>query len=163
MNLIYVFAATKMEIGPLQRMLSRQAADLISTNMGAWHFGPNELVLFTTGIGPRRAKSSAQSALDSAAAHAQGRKPNAAMVVGLCGSLAPSLAETTIVAYTDCLSTEVDQMPQPARFLSQIDRSDYLLKRASLVSAWLASPQRESSINRMEKLRLAQSGATLVV
>jgi hypothetical protein len=58
--------------------------------------GSNELVLMICGMGPGNAKAKADAVLGT------GAKPDAIVVIGLCGGLTPSLAEGTIVAYTEC-------------------------------------------------------------
>ena len=89
MSCVYIFAATEMEARPLRNIA---AAD--------------ELVLITGAMGPRNAKSKAESVLSDSS-----RKPDGVLVVGLCGALTPSLPEGRIVTYTECVTTEGGKSP----------------------------------------------------
>src|SRR5947209_1116059 len=116
MGLVYVFAAMKMESAAVERLIGLKPDSASRAAVRAGQAGSNNVVLFTTGMGPRRATSVATAAFGLSAAHTaeaqfpQG-KPDATMVIGLCGGLSPSMAEGTIVSYTDCLSTESGRVP----------------------------------------------------
>src|SRR5712692_1049872 len=112
MGLVYVFAAMKMESQVVERLIGLKPDSASRAAVKAGQAGSNKVVLFTTGMGPRRAKSVAATAFGLAASMAPSAqlvgdgKPEAAIGIGLCGGLSASLVEGTIVSYTDCLSTE---------------------------------------------------------
>ena len=93
MSLLYIFAASGFEARPVERIAE-------ASNPGSpLRCGPNDVVLIVCGMGPQNARSKAEKVF------ADG-KPDAALVIGLCGGLKTSLPEGTIVSYTDCLSTD---------------------------------------------------------
>ena len=88
MSLIYVFTAMTME-GQAIRKIS----------------GPNKLVPINSGMGPKNAKREAEVALGVSDGTPMREKPDAVVVIGLCGGLTSSLPEGRIVAYTECRSS----------------------------------------------------------
>src|SRR5437899_179265 len=94
--MVYIFAASEMEGQPVRRIA-----------------GPNDLVLITGGMGPRNAKSKAEATLGITSDPAANRKPDAVLIIGLCGGLSASVPEGRIVAYTDCKSTVDTNPPLP--------------------------------------------------
>src|SRR6266550_90196 len=93
MSLVYIFAASPMEADPVRKVA------VPSDSQSAARCGANDVVLISGAMGPGNAKSKAEAALS-------GGKPDAILVIGLCGGLTPSLPEGKIVAYTECLSTD---------------------------------------------------------
>jgi nucleoside phosphorylase len=57
-------------------------------------------------MGPGNARSKAETALNAARGSPSSPKPDAAVIIGLCGGLTASLPEGRIVAYTACRSLE---------------------------------------------------------
>src|SRR5437763_974615 len=100
MSMLYIFAATPMEGQPVRKI------GVVDTAGSTVRCGPNNLVLMIGGMGPASAKQKAERALNGGSSTNNGRKPDAVLVIGLCGGLSPSLSERRIVAYTECLSTE---------------------------------------------------------
>src|SRR5687768_16755647 len=100
MSLLYIFAASPMEGEPVRKIAA--AADSRSPA----RCGSNDVVLNVSGMGPGNARSKAAVALCVATERAISTKPDAVLVIGLCGALTESLPEGRIVAYTECKSTE---------------------------------------------------------
>ena len=86
MSLLYIFAASGFEARPVKRIAE-------ASNPGSpLRCGPNDVVLIVCGMGPQNARSKAEKVF------ADG-KPDAALVIGLCGGLKTSLPEGTIVSF----------------------------------------------------------------
>jgi len=82
----------------------------------AGQIGTNEIFLFVTGIGPRNAEICARAALGlddpvHPAQNGQARRPDAVLIIGLCGSLDAAIGESTTVSYSDCLCTDKNLPP----------------------------------------------------
>ena len=117
---------------------------------------------------PRRARSVAEAAFGLATSSSPSGqllgdgKPEAAIVIGLCGGLSPSLTEGAIISYTDCLSTDSDRLPlfcSP----SLVDQQVALLNSKGVRcerAVGITSPRVGSPIE--EKHALARSGASVV-
>src|SRR5947207_13081924 len=85
MSHLCIFAATEMEARPVRNIVEG-----------------TDVVLIAGGMGPKNARTKAEAAFSAGSE----RKPDGAVVVGLCGGLTASLSERRIVIYTECLSTE---------------------------------------------------------
>jgi nucleoside phosphorylase len=139
MSRVYVFAASDMEAESIRKIK-----------------GPNELVLNLSGMGPGNAKSKAEAVLGS------GDKPDAIVVFGLCGGLAPSMAEGTIVAYTECLSTEPGK-PSLRCSKAVSDTLMSALMAANISCDWVVGiTSARIATTPGERLNLAKSGAAVV-
>src|SRR5258708_4317148 len=104
-SLLYVFVASSMEGQPVRKIGTPAGSDV-------FHCGPNDVVLITGGIGPARARNTADIAFGNATnVSAAIGKADAALVIGLCGGLTESLREGSIVAYRECLSSEPMHAP----------------------------------------------------
>jgi|SRR5579863_2014583 len=115
MSLVYVFAASSMEGQPVEQ-ITGLPGNGTPGDLAHSLYGVNDFVLITGGMGPKAARAKATTALGSSPLtdvtnSQRNRKPDAVLVVGLCGSLSSSLPEARIVTYTDCLSTQPDQIP----------------------------------------------------
>jgi nucleoside phosphorylase len=163
MNLVYVFAASKSEARSVQQLMMRSKGDPPEMNSG--RVGKNEVVLFVTGIGPKAARSSAASVLNpspATTAHTVIRRPDAVVVMGICGSLTPSVAEGEVTIYSECLSTEKGAAPlrctaplvKPITSLLS-DKGISCRPAVGIASARVAT-------TKSEKLALAKSGAEVV-
>ena len=116
MPLVYVFAASKMEAQPLLVLAGQNGA----TGQGSVgliiEHGDGRFAVIITGMGTRNAEAKAGTALGltgsgGAGGPPLGGKPDAVLVIGLCGGLTESLREQQIVAYTECLSTGSNKAP----------------------------------------------------
>ena len=101
MSLVYIFAASPFEAQPVRKIANSTAAR--GSSSAPLRCGPNEVRLITGGMGPRSAQSKAEAALGLTSEMSASPKPDAVLVIGLCGGLTASLPEGRIVAYTDCL------------------------------------------------------------
>ncbi len=66
MSLVYVFAAMKMESQAVERLIGLKPDSASRAAVKAGKCGSNEVVLFTTGMGPRRDRATAASAFGAA-------------------------------------------------------------------------------------------------
>ena len=156
MSLIYIFAASGMEAQPVRRIAG--ATDSNST----LRCGPNDLVLITSGMGPGNARSKAEAALRTRAGAPAGVRPDAVVIVGLCGGLTASLPEGRIVAYTECRSTDATK-PLLRCSATIIDSIVELLKSSSVVCdrvVGITSPRFATTPD--QRGVLAQHGAAVV-
>lgn len=145
MSLIYVFTAMTME-GQAIRKIS----------------GPNKLVPINSGMGPKNAKREAEVALGVSDGAPMREKPDAVVVIGLCGGLNASLPEGRIVAYTECRSTEA-ATPMLACSQAILGRLIPLLASANIPvnrAVGITSPR--FAIKPKEKRALAERGASVV-
>jgi nucleoside phosphorylase len=168
MSLVYVFAAMKMESAAVERLIGFKPDSASRTAVRAGEFGSNKLVLFTTGMGPRRARSVAEAAFGLATSKPPSGqlpgdgKPEAAIVIGLCGGLSPSFAEGTIVSYVECLSTESGRLLLSCS-QALVEQQVGLLTLKGIPcerAVGITSPRVGSPID--EKHALARSGASVV-
>jgi nucleoside phosphorylase len=164
MSGIFVFAASKMEADPLARRLGVSRWNS-GSHAGPIAAGPNQLRFFITGIGPKRAGKLASEILLSASRPArdqQNEKPDAAIVIGLCGGLTDLFPETTIVTYSSCLSAMNEGIVCPCTL--QLSAQITALLNAQNVPCrsviGITSPR--IAITKDDKLRLARSGAQVV-
>ena len=115
MGRIFILAATKMEADPVARLLGVPQGKCVS-EAGPITAGPNQLEFFFTGIGPGQARKRAAEILSDSrqrptAGDRNSEKPDAVIVIGLCGGLTDSLPETTIVTYSSCVSETSGGIP----------------------------------------------------
>jgi Phosphorylase superfamily len=166
MSRIFVLAASKTELDPLARLLGVSRWDSPS-HAGPISAGPNQLEFFITGLGPNRAKASATDILlygsePQSAGHPQHLKPEAAIVIGLCGGLTDSLPETAIAVYSNCLSAMNGGGSYPtspelsARVTALLNTQN--VPCSSVIG--ITSPR--IAITKDDKLGLARTGAQVV-
>jgi nucleoside phosphorylase len=166
MSLVYVFAAMRMETRAVELMINPRADRRFSAGSKTWPVESNRVRLFTTGMGPRRAQKCAATAFavnDPANIRSMpDQGPDAALVIGLCGGLSPSLSEGTIVSYTECLSTDSTRSPVPCSPSLTDQQAALLLSRGIQCErcVGITSPRIGTPIG--EKLTLAKSGASAV-
>src|SRR6516162_2584879 len=114
MPLVYVFAASKMEAQPVLVLAAQNGTSGQGSAGLIIEHGDGRFAVIITGMGTRNAEAKADAALGLAARGAGATlvgKPDAVLVIGLCGGLAESLGEQQIVAYTKCLSTGSNKAP----------------------------------------------------
>jgi nucleoside phosphorylase len=167
MPLVYIFAASKMEAQPVLVLAGCNAAPAQgSTGVIIDHDGDRFAVIIT-GMGTGNAEATADAVLGVTSGGARGgspvaEKPDAILVIGLCGGLTEPLSEGRIVAYSECLSAEPGKPPLSCssaittKLLPLLASSNISCDRVTGVT----SPR--IATNREERLRLAQTGASAV-
>src|SRR5262249_47524862 len=105
-----------MEAQPVLVLAGRDGASSEGSGALIIEHGEGRFAGIITGMGTRNAEAKAEAALRLAARGAGGsrplaERPDAVLVIGLCGGLTESLPEDRIVAYTECLSTSPNKAP----------------------------------------------------
>ncbi|TAM79772.1 MAG: hypothetical protein EPN47_18430 [Acidobacteria bacterium] len=105
--MVYVFASSKMEAQPVLGLAQKHEHSK-QTPFIVEHNG-KQVAAIITGMGMRNSKAKAEAALGLTGAGSGGGpptadKPEAILVIGLCGGLTVAMHEERIVAYMDCLS-----------------------------------------------------------
>jgi nucleoside phosphorylase len=165
MPLVYVFASSKMEAQPVLALapknMTAQRARPVLVNVGG-----NQFAVIITGMGTGNARIKADAAIRLTTHGADGgrptiQKPDAILVIGLCGGLTEAMREEQIVAYTECLSADKAPALQcsPALTCAIIDILEKHRVSCDRVTG-ITSPRIVS--NKSEKLALARSGASVV-
>jgi len=167
MSIVYVFAASKMEGHPIQQIAGAGAGNQSTPHIEHLRLGPNEFVLIIAGMGPKNARARAREALGLASRHTGsslpfGRRPDAVLVIGLCGGLTTSFTENKIVAYTDCLTTEPSKRPLQCSATITNALVDLLLSRSVPCERAVGITSPLIAVTRDDKLALAKSGANAV-
>lgn len=153
MSLLYVFVATKTEADAVMRAAGAEARRS-SQGEPRMYVGPNEVLVATTGMGPRKARARAEELLAK-------EQPEAVIVTGSCGSLTSSLVEDSVVFYTACLSADgANSVPCSSPL------ADAMVKRLQGESL-RCSPVVGVTAGRIatttqEKLALGRTGASVV-
>ncbi|HLI30072.1 MAG TPA: hypothetical protein VKV79_03095 [Terriglobia bacterium] len=167
MSLIYVFAASRSEGRPVEQLPLAGSSGNENGLVQARTAGANRVTLIITGIGPRDARTHASAALGLDRAgdfkhSGASARPDAVIVIGLCGALSASLHEAAIVAYSGVLSIEVSQPPLPCTRILRERITSLLAARgvSCELAAGITSPR--MAVTREEKLRLAENGASVV-
>lgn len=166
MGRIFILAATKMEADPVARLLGVPQGKCVS-EASPITAGPNRLEFFFTGIGPKQARERAAKILsDSAQRPAAGDKksdkPDALIVIGLCGGLTDSLPEMSIVTYSSCVSETSDGIPCscPPHISAQVTALLNTQNTPCRSVVGITSPR--IAVSRDDKLQLARTGAEVV-
>ncbi|MGH9343571.1 MAG: hypothetical protein ACRD19_07415, partial [Terriglobia bacterium] len=112
MPLIYVFAASKTEARPALAFAGSRGP----VASGAVGEGEKRVVVTITGMGRRNAGTAARAALNLASLRSSGnmramQKPDAVLVIGVCGGLTEAVPQGRIVVYDQCLSAEAQHPP----------------------------------------------------
>jgi nucleoside phosphorylase len=156
MSLLYIFAATPTEAKPVRQI------GVVSSTSSTLRCGPNELILMIGGMGPTSSKQNAERALQFSSATGNGHKPDAVLIIGLCGGLSQSLSGGRIVIYTKCLSTDTKKSPLTCS-QTITDSAVALLDTSNIKSDRVVGiTSRRIAITPIEKGQLAQSGAEVV-
>lgn len=162
MSLVCVFAASKSEGEPVQRITGAAIGGGVPFGASA-----NQFILITDGMGPKAARAKAIGALRvggeaGGSSQADDRKPDAVLVIGFCGALTADLPEIRIVAYRECLSTESGR---PSLSCSPFitGRVQQLLTSHGIACdsvTGITSPR--VAVTVQNKMALARSGASVV-
>ena len=155
-----------MEADPLARTL-RVSRWNSATHAGPVTAGPNQLEFFITGMGPKQAAERAVQILSSGSdpqAHGerQGESPDAAIVIGLCGSLSNTLSESAIVMYSSCLSAMNGGATCPCAPDLSEQVTALLNGRNVACTTVLGITSPRVATNKGDKLQLAATGAQVV-
>jgi nucleoside phosphorylase len=160
MPLVYVFASSKMEAQPVLALASKnvpvQAGRAVMVEVRE-----NRFAAIITGMGTGNARIRADAALSAGGARPTIERPDAILVIGLCGGLTEAMREDQIVAYTECLSA--DKSPPISCSAALTDAITGILQKHGIRCdrvTGITSPRIAS--NRTEKLPLARSGASVV-
>ena len=166
MSLIYIFTFSKVETEQVARLMGAAVNGKPPARVGPSRVGPNEIVLFASDMGPKIARSLANSVLNDGA-QTQGQesgnpKPDAILVIGLCGGLTADLRQNTVVAYTECLSSDEARPPYRCS-LPLTERISSLVRSKGIPCApvvGITSPR--IATTKEIRLELARSGAQAV-
>ena len=168
MPLVYVFAASKMEAQPALVLAARNGTSGQGLTVAVIEHGDNRFAVIITGMGTRNAEAKADAALRLATAGARGssplaEKPDAVLVIGLCGGLTESSREQHIVAYTECVSTSPNKAP-PLQCSAAL--TDGIVRRLQVqgitVDRVIGITSPRIATTKADRLALAKSGAAAV-
>ena len=110
MSLVYIFTFSKVETEQVARLMGATTAVKPGARVGPVRLGANDFVLFASDMGPKIARSLANSVLNNTnpahGATGADPRPDAVLIVGLCGGLTANLQQNTIVTYKECQSTD---------------------------------------------------------
>jgi nucleoside phosphorylase len=158
--LVYIFASSKMEAKPVLALarknvpVQRGLADRVEV-------GENRFAVIITGMGTGSAQASADAALAADGARPPTQKPDAILVIGLCGGLTGAMREGQIVAYTQCFSTQESPAIRCSEALT--DTITGILEKHRIncdAVTGITSPR--FACNRSEKLALARTGVSVM-
>jgi hypothetical protein len=168
MPLVYVFAASKMEAQPVLVLAARNGAAGQGSGAVIIEHGVGRFAVVITGMGTRNAEAKADVALGPAPSGGDGgpplgEKPDAVLVIGLCGGLTQSLQEQRIVAYTECLSTGPNKAP-PLQCSPPLtdDIVRRLQQQGITVDRVIGITSPRIASTKADRLALAKSGAAAV-
>ena len=168
MSTIYVFAASRFEATSVERLFRPLPKKQQLPQPRTDTLGQNEIVLFRTGIGPRRARAAAEAAFNSTASlgssdvRNEPRFADAAIMVGLCGGLTRSICEIQLVLYTESLSASSDQTALACSPLLTARLTD-TLRAAGLRPLQVKGVMSDRvATTKNERERLAETGSQVV-
>ncbi len=168
MPLVYVFAASKMEAQPALVLAARNATSGRGPTAVIIEHGEDRFAVIITGMGMGNAEAKADAALGLATAGTGGRpplaeRPDAVLVIGLCGGLTETLPEQRIVAYTECLSTGPNKAPplqcSPLLTDGVVRR---LQQQGIAIDRVIGITSPRIATTKADRLALAKSGAAAV-
>lgn len=106
MSLVYIFTFSKVETEQVTRLMGVTAAVKPGARVGPVRVGANDFVLIASDMGPKIARSLANSVLNNTnlahVATVANPRPDAALIVGLVANL----QQNSIVTYKECRSTD---------------------------------------------------------
>ena len=166
MSRICVFAASKMEARSVLELSRPSVAAGLPAPGATLRVGPNELTLIVSGMGPQLARKSGAETLGAwmdqdGSERVSGGKPDAVLVIGLCGGLIHSLPQSRLVLYRNCLSSagepRLDCAPAITSRLVQLLGSGGMTCERVI---GIMSPR--IVVTRADRVTLAASGAGVV-
>jgi nucleoside phosphorylase len=156
MSLVYIFAASAMEVDPVRKIAAT------TDSHSPARCGANDVVFIVSGMGPVNARSKARAALLAGMEGSVAGTPDAVLVIGLCGGLTESLPEGRLVAYTACKSTD-SAKPLLSCSESSVDSVVTLLKSSGMdCDRAVGITSSRIATNREERRAVAQFGADVV-
>ena len=155
-----------MEAAPVLRLGPPNGAGQRERGVVSLSVGRNHLDLRITGMGPQLARSTAAQALRpwtvrSAVALAA-EKPDAVLVVGLCGGLKESLPGSRLVLYTGCLSTANGQAALECSPSITHRLRELLSSQGMACDAVVGITSARIAVTAENRISLAQAGADVV-
>jgi hypothetical protein len=168
MPLVYVFAASKMEAQPVLVLAAQNGTSGQGSTTLIIERGDGRFAVIITGMGTRNAEAKADAVLGPAPSGGDGGppvggKPDAVLVIGLCGGLTEGLREQQIVAYTECLSTGPNKAPPLQCSPSLTDAIVRRLQHQGIsVDRVIGITSPRIATTKADRLALAKSGATAV-
>ena len=157
MSTVYIFAASKMEAAPVLEIARAMGGSVPPAGVVRVTVGTNELTSVVGGMGPKLARATAQEAL-----RARPDKPQAVLVIGLCGGLIDSVPESQVVTYTECWSTE-PKLPPLVCSTPLTSRLAQLLNfRGIACTCVVGVTSPRIAVRKADRLALAESGASVV-
>ena len=166
MSRICIFAASKMEVRPVLDLTRPNVAAGLPAPGATLRLGPNELTLIVSGMGPQLARKTGAETLSTwidqdGYERVSGGKPDAVLVIGLCGGLTHPLPRSRLVLYGSCLSSagepRLDCAPAITNRLAQLLGSGGMICERVI---GITSPR--IAVTRADRLTLAASGAGVV-
>lgn len=167
MSLVFIFAASKMEGQPVLQIAGPGADKSPARPAHPLRSGPNEFDLILGGMGPKGAHAKAAEVLGLASPRASSGphpipRPDAVLIIGLCGGLSNSLEQNGIVAYTDCLSTDSNQPPLQCSPAISNAIADLLLSRNIHCEKVVGITSPRIAVTKDDRLGLAKAGGNVV-
>ena len=166
MSRILVFAASKMELRPVLELTRPNAADGLPAPGATLRAGQNELTLTVSGMGPQLARKTGAETLSAwmdrdGYERVSEDKPDAVLVIGLCGGLVQSLPRSRLVVYKSCMScageAQLGCAPAITNRLVQLVGSGGMTCESVI---GITSPR--IAVTKADRLMLGASGAGVV-
>jgi len=165
MSVVYVFAATKAEAAPVERLMGLPAKSSPG-EMRTGRVGPNQVAIFIAGMGPNRARTAALAAFDRQnIKRLKGSAiglPDAAIVIGICGGLTKPLTEGTIVTYKECRSTDANRRPLPCSPSLEERQASVLKSKGIVCESVVGITSNRIATSKDARTQLAAAGAGVV-
>lgn len=110
MSLVYIFTFSKVETEQVARLMGVTAPVRPGARVGPVRLGANDFVLLASDMGPKIARSLANSVLNNtnpaSGTTVANPRPDAVLIAGLCGGLTANLPQNTVVTYKECRSAD---------------------------------------------------------
>lgn len=167
MSGLYIFSASKMEAAPVLEIARTRAESMPPAGATRLKVGANELTSIVGGMGPRLARAAAAQAFgpwleQTGSATTSGDKPQAILVIGLCGGLTHSVPELLVVAYSNCQSSEPMLPPLPCSSSITNRLAQLLNSRGITCECVVGITSARIAVRKADRLVLAASGASVV-
>ncbi len=155
-----------MEAAPVLRLAPSNGPGQRERGVVSLSVGRNHLDLRITGMGPQLAHSTAAQVLRPWTGRSEvalaAEKPDAVLVVGLCGGLKESLPGSRLVLYTGCLSTANGQAALECSPSITHRLRELLNAQGMACDAVVGITSARIAVTAEDRLGLAQAGADVV-